>query len=82
MILPFHHLYLIVGLSDSQPASFPASLAASVDGNQEVVAAAFHIQRYLPVVVYYDGAYVQTVGRNRSNGDCIAMRDNDRPADA
>ena len=39
MAVSFYYIYFIVGFADSEPASFTASFATSVDGNQEIVAA-------------------------------------------
>ena len=44
MAVSFYYIYFIVGFADSEPASFTASFATSVDGNQEIVAAALYIQ--------------------------------------
>lgn len=43
MAVSFYYIYFIVGFADSEPASFTASFATSVDGNQEIVAAALYI---------------------------------------
>ena len=45
MAVSFYYIYFIVGFADSEPASFTASFATSVDGNQEIVAAALYTFR-------------------------------------
>lgn len=71
------HLF-IVGFADSEPASFTASFATSVDGNQEIVAAALYIQCDFPVVVDDNGAYIQAMRCYRSDGDGVAVWHDDR----
>ena len=61
MAVSFYYIYFIVGFADSEPASFTASFATSVDGNQEIVAAALYIQCDFPVVVDDNGAYIQAM---------------------
>ena len=78
----FYYIYFIVGFADSEPASFTASFATSVDGNQEIVAAALYIQCDFPVVVDDNGAYIQAMRCYRSDGDGVAVWHDDRSPDA
>mgnify|MGYP007081674349 FL=1 len=48
-----------------QPGRFFAGLATAVDGNQEVMAAAFHIKCNFPVVTNDDGTDVEAVWSHR-----------------
>ena len=73
MAVSFYYIYFIVGFADSEPASFTASFATSVDGNQEIVAAALYIQCDFPVVVDDNGAYIQAMRCYRSDGDGVAV---------
>ena len=61
-----------------QPGSFFAGLATPVDGNQEVMAAAFHIKCNFPVVTNDDGTDVETMRSHRSNGNRLTVRNDDR----
>ena len=63
-----------------QAGGLLARFAASVDGNQKIVAAAFHIECNLPIVADDDGADVKAVRGNRRNGDCLAVRNDKRAA--
>ena len=78
MAVSFYYIYFIVGFADSEPASFTASFATSVDGNQEIVAAALYIQCDFPVVVDDNGAYIQAMWCNRSDGDGITVWHDDK----
>ena len=82
MVEPFHYLYAIVGTWDVQLGRFFAGLATAVDGNQEVVAAAFHIKRNFPVVTNDDGTDVEAVWSHRGDGNGFTVGHNDRTADA
>lgn len=62
MAVSFYYIYFIVGFADSEPASFTASFATSVDGNQEIVAAALYIQCDFPVVVMTMGRTFRLCG--------------------
>ena len=61
MAVSFYYIYFIVGFADSEPASFTASFATSVDGNQEIVAAASHAEGYHDIVANNNWAWAQTV---------------------
>ena len=54
--------------------------AIAVDGNEEVMAAAFYVQRDFPVVTNDDRTDVEAVRSYRGNGDRIGMRNDDRAA--
>ena len=82
MAVSFYYIYFIVGFADSEPASFTASFATSVDGNQEIVAAALYIQCDFPVVVDDNGTYIQAMRCYRSDGDGVAVWHDDRSPDA
>ena len=73
----FHYLDGVRGLGDGQAGGLPARLAASVDGHQEVVAPAFHVEGYLTVVADDDGADVEAVGCHGGEGDGPAVRCDD-----
>ena len=78
----FNNLDTIIGLADGEACSFAASLASPVDGNEEVMATAFHVEGDFPVIVDDDGAHVEAVWRYRCDGNRVAMRDNDWTTDA
>ena len=82
MAVSFYYIYFIVGFADSEPASFTAGFTPSVDGNQEIVAAALYIQCDFPVVVDDNGAYIQAMRCYRSDGDGVAVWHDDRSPDA
>ena len=82
MVLSFYYLYFIISFTDCEFAAFTTGFTPSVDGNQEIVAAAFYVKCYFPVIVNYNRTYIQTVRRNRGDGDGVAMRNNNRTADA
>ena len=82
MVRTFDYLYFIVGFPDSQSGAFPASFASAVNGYQEVVASAFYIQRDFPIVVDDDRTYVKAMWSYRCDGDGVAMRNDDRSANA
>ena len=69
MVLSFYYLYFIISFTDCEFAAFTAGFTPSVDGNQEIVAAAFYVKCYFPVIVNYNRTYIQTVRRNRGDGD-------------
>ena len=58
MIEPFHYFYTVVCPVNGQLSCLLARFAAAVDGNEEVMAAAFHIQCYFPIITYYDWTYI------------------------
>ena len=62
MVLSFYYLYFIISFTDCEFAAFTAGFTPSVDGNQEIVAAAFYVKCYFPVIVNYNRTYIQTVG--------------------
>ena len=76
MIEPFHYFYTVVCPLSCLLARF----AAAVDGNEEVMAAAFYVQRDFPVVTNDDRTDVEAVRSYRGNGDRIGMRNDDRAA--
>ena len=80
MIEPFHYFYTVVCPATGQLSRLLARFAAAVDGNEEVMAAAFHVQRDFPVVTNDDRTNVETMRSYRSNGDRIGMRNDDRTA--
>ena len=43
MIKAFHYFHAVVGTANSELGCFFARFTAAVDGNQEVMAAAFHV---------------------------------------
>ena len=53
-----------------------------IDGEQVVIMGIVHVKCYFPVIVNYNRTYIQTVRRNRGDGDGVAMRNNNRTADA
>ena len=61
MAVSFYYIYFIVGFADSEPASFTASFATSVDGNQEIVAAAFYVKCSISNVISQSS--LMTMGR-------------------
>lgn len=67
MVLSFYYLYFIISFTDCEFAAFTAGFTPSVDGNQEIVAAAFYVKCYFPVIVNYNRTYIQTVRRNRAD---------------
>ena len=68
------HQFVAKGIKeDMEPGGFFAGLAAAVDGNQEVMAAAFHIKRDFPIVANDDGADVEAVRGYGGDGDGLAM---------
>ena len=81
MVRPFYYLYIIIGLADDKASSFAASLAPAVDGHQEVVASAFHIQRDFPIVVDDNWADVEAVRSDGRDGDGVAMWYDNWPSD-
>ena len=82
VIRAFHYLYLIVCLSDGQSGTFPACLAPTIDGYQEVVTSAFYIEGNFPIVVDDNRADVEAMRSYRGDGDGLAMWNNHRSADA
>ena len=82
MVGSLDYLYLIVGLANGEAGAFTASFASSVYSYQEVVAAAFNVEGDFPVVVDDDGAYVEAMWSYRCDGDGVAMRNDDRSANA
>lgn len=74
MIEPFHYFYTVVCPANGQLSCLLARFAAAVDGNEEVMAAAFHVQRDFPVVTNDDRTDVEAVRSYRGNGDRIGMR--------
>ena len=80
MIEPFHYFYTVVCPANGQLSCLLARFAAAVDGNEEVMAAAFHVQRDFPVVTNDDRTDVEAVRSYRGNGDRIGMRNDDRAA--
>ena len=80
MIEPFHYFYTVVCPANGQLSRLLARFAAAVDGNEEVMAAAFHVQRDFPVVTNDDRTDVEAVRSYRGNGDRIGMRNDDRAA--
>ena len=74
MAVSFYYIYFIVGFADSEPASFTASFATSVDGNQEIVAAALYIQCDFPVVSDNDRTDVEAMRSYGSDGNSVGMR--------
>ena len=61
MVASFYDADKIIGTAYCKACSFAAGLASSVYRYQEVMASAFYIERYFPVVAYYDRAYVEAV---------------------
>ena len=57
------------GTADGDAGLFGTSLASSVDGNEEVVAAATDFECHFPIIPYDDGTDIETVRCNRSDGD-------------
>ena len=82
MIRSFYYRYIIVGLANGQAGTFSASLTASVDGYQEVVATALYVEGDFLVIVDDYRADIEAMRGYRSNGDGIAMWHNDRTSDA
>ena len=80
MIEPFHYFYTVVCPADSELGGFFARFTSAVNGNEEVMAAAFHVQRDFPVVTNDDRTDVEAVRSYRGNGDRIGMRNDDRAA--
>ena len=80
MIEPFYHFYTVVSPTDSKLRSLFAGFAPTVDGDEEVVATAFHIKRDFPVVADDNGTYIQAVRGNGGDGDGLAVRHDDRAA--
>ena len=72
-----HHLDAVVGARDGEAGGFTARLAASVDGHEEVVAAAFDVEGDFPVVADDDGAHVEAVGCHGGDGDGLAVGHDD-----
>ena len=56
------------GTADGDACLLVAGFAASVDGNEEVVATAAHLQGDFPIVSYHNGAHVQAVWCYGSDG--------------
>ena len=65
---------------DGEAGGFTARLAAAVDGYEEVVAAAFDVEGDGPVVADDDGAHVEAVGGDGSDGNGLAVGHNDGPS--
>ena len=82
MIRAFYDLYIIIRFSDSQTSSFSESFASSVDGYQEIVATAFYIKRDFPIIIDDDRAHIEAMRGYRCDGYRVAMRYNNRSADA
>ena len=80
VIETLHHFDTVVCPADGQLGCLFTCFAAAVDGNEEVMAAAFHVQRDFPVVTDNDRTDVEAVWSYRGDGDRIGMRYNDRTA--
>lgn len=63
-----------------QAGSFFARFTPPVNGNQEVMASAFYVERYFPIVANNDGADIEAMRSYRGDGNCFAMGHNDRTA--
>ena len=78
MIEPFHYFYTVVCPANGQLSRLLARFAAAVDGNEEVMAAAFHVQCDFPIVSDNDRTDVEAMRSYRSDGNSVGMRDDDR----
>ena len=80
MIEPFHYFYTVVCPANGQLGCLLARFAAAIDGNEEVMAAAFHVQRDFPVVTNDDRTDVEAMRSYGSNNDGVGMGHHDRTA--
>lgn len=80
MIKPFHYFYTVVCPANGQLSRLLARFAAAVDGNEEVMAAAFHVQCDFPIVSDNDRTDVEAMRSYGSNNDGVGMGHHDRTA--
>ena len=80
MIKAFLHFDTVICPADSELGGFFARFTSAVNGNEEVMAAAFHVQCDFPIVSDNDRTDVEAVRSYRGNGDRIGMRNDDRAA--
>ena len=80
MIEPFHYFYTVVCPANGQLSRLLARFAAAVDGNEEVMAAAFHVQRDFPVVTNDDRTDVEAMWSYRSDDNRAGMGNHNRTA--
>ena len=82
VVRSFHDFDVIVGFPDGQASTFTTSFASSVYGYQEVVASALHIEGDFAIVVDNNWTDIETMWRYRCDGYGLAMRYNNRSANA
>ena len=76
------HLYFIVGFTDGQSGTFPASFASAVNRYQEIMASALYIEGNFPIVVDDNRTHVKAMRCYRGNGDGLAVGYNNWTSDA
>lgn len=82
MIRALHYLDGVMSFADGESGAFATSLAASVDGDEEIVASAFHVECDFPFVLDDNRPDVETMRSYRSDGNGVAMGYDDRSPDA
>lgn len=75
-----HNINGIGGLADGKARALEQLLRAAVDGYEEVVRPALHLERYLAVVVDDDGADIEAVGRHGGKAEDVGIGHDDGAA--
>ena len=80
MIKAFYYFDTVICPADSELGGFFARFTSAVNGNEEVMAAAFHVQCDFPIVSDNDRTDVEAMRSYGSNNDSVGMGHHDRTA--
>lgn len=78
MIKAFYYFDTVICPADSELGGFFARFTSAVNGNEEVMAAAFHVQCDFPIVSDNDRTDVEAMRSYGSNNDGVGMGHHDR----
>ena len=80
MIKAFYYFDTVICPADSELGGFFARFTSAVNGNEEVMAAAFHVQCDFPIVSDNDRTDVEAMRSYGSNNNGVGMGHHDRTA--
>ena len=72
-MVTLYNAYAVIAAADSQACALFAGLTTPVDGNQEIMVAAFYVERNLPVIANHNGAGIKAVRRYGSQDKASAL---------
>ena len=77
MAVALHYAHGERSLANGHGGALDECLAATVDGDQEIVGTRLYVERHLTIVADNDGADVKTVGRNGRETERACLRHDD-----